>query len=264
MKVYISADIEGITGVTDWCETELKNEEYKWASEQMTRETVAACEGAIAMGAGEIFVKDAHDSARNIDILKLPKCVKISRGWTNTPESMIAGIDETFDAAVFIGYHSPAGLDGSPLAHTMDLTSSFMKINGQYASEFSIHSYIAAGFGVPVVFLSGDRMLCDLAKDFNPSIETVAVKEGDGGATVSINPDYACELIKEGVKMGLKHLSSCMLKLPEKFEVEIGYKDHKDAKKASYFPGVVQTGPHTVSYTAYDVKEFARTRMFIL
>lgn len=264
MKIFISVDIEGITGVTAWSETELLNEDYKQFAEQMTKETVAVCEGAIAMGAKEIFVKDAHDSARNIDITKLPKCVKLSRGWTNTPDSMMAGLDETFDAAICIGYHSGAGFDGNPLSHTMNLGNNYMKINGENVSEFTINSYIAAKYGVPVVFLSGDKMLCDKAKEFNPGIETVAVKEGVGGATISINPDYACELIREGVKNGLKRISSCKIKIPERFDVEINYKEHKEAKRASFYPGVTQIGANTIAFTSKDVDELITTRMFIL
>lgn len=264
MKVFISVDIEGITGVTSWSETTLGNSDYKQFADQMTKEAVAACEGAIAMGAKEIFVKDAHDSARNIDITKLPRCSILSRGWTNTPDSMVAGIDETFDAAIFIGYHSAAGTNGSPLAHTMNLGNNYMKVNGERASEFVINSYLAANYGVPVVFISGDKMLCDKAKEFNPSIETVAVKEGDGGATASINPELACELIKEGVKNGLKHIEACKIAIPNKFEVEINYKEHKEARHASFYPGVTQVDSHTIKYTANNVKEFATTRMFIL
>lgn len=264
MKIFISVDIEGITGVTTWSETELGNHDYFKCAEQMTKETVAACEGAIAMGAKEIFIKDAHDSARNIDINKIPKCAKLSRGWTSTPDSMVAGLDESFDAAIFIGYHSGAGYDGNPLAHTMNGGNNYFKVNGEIGSEFVINSYLAAKYGVPVVFISGDEMLCETAKKFNKGIETVAVKDGIGGATISINPELACELIKEGVKNSLKHISACKIEIPEKLEVEINYKEHARAKKASYFPGVTQIGPYTVKYTAKDIDEFSITRMFIL
>ena len=264
MKVFISVDIEGITGVTSWSETEIENQEHKQCAEQMTRETIAACEGAIAMGAKEILIKDAHDSARNINSAQIPKCAKISRGWTNTPDSMVAGLDETFDAAVFIGYHSGSGYDGNPLSHTMSLNNNYIKINGEIGSEFIINSYLAANYGVPVVFLSGDKMLCETAKKFNKGIETVAVKEGIGGASISINPELSCELIKEGVKNALKHTSACKIDVPEKFEVEISYKEHTRAKRASYFPGVTQTGPYTVKYTANNINEFSATMMFIL
>lgn len=264
MKVFISADIEGITGVTFWSETILGNSDYRQFAEQMTRETVAACEGAISMGAKEIFIKDAHDSARNIDITKLPRCARLSRGWVNTPDSMVDGLDETFDAVIFVGYHSAAGTDGSPLSHTTNLGNNYIKINGEKASEFVVNSYLAAAHGVPVVFISGDKRICDDAKKFNPGIETVATKEGVGGATVSINPDIACDLIKEGVVNGLKRIEGCKISIPEKFEVEINYREHKDAKHAAFYPGVEQVDSHTVKYTADSVKEFATTKMFIL
>ncbi len=264
MKIFISVDIEGITGVTSWGETEIGNDEYKQFADQMTKEAIAACEGAIAMGAKEILIKDAHDTARNIDINKIPKCAKLSRGWTNTPDSMVAGLDETFDAAIFIGYHSGSGYDGNPLSHTMNGGNNYFMVNGQIGSEFLMNSYLAANYGVPVVFISGDKMLCETAKKFNKGIETVAVKEGLGEATISINPELSCELIKEGVKTALKHISACKIDIPDKFEVEISYKEHARARRASYFPGVTQTGPYTVKYTAKDINEFSITRMFIL
>ena len=115
-----------------------------------------------------------------------------------------------------------------------------------------------------MVFISGDKRICDDAKKFNPGIETVATKEGVGGATVSINPDIACDLIKEGVVNGLKRIEGCKISIPEKFEVEINYREHKDAKHAAFYPGVEQVDSHTVKYTADSVKEFATTKMFIL
>lgn len=106
MKVYISADIEGITGTTTWSETELNLPDYIQFQQQMTKEVLAAIEGAIAGGATEILLKDAHDSARNLLLEDIPENVKIIRGWTNEPMCMVAGLDESFDRAIFIGYHS--------------------------------------------------------------------------------------------------------------------------------------------------------------
>lgn len=264
MKVLISVDIEGVTGINVWNETELDSWEHAQFREQMTRETLAACEGAIEAGATEILVKDAHDSARNIDMTKLPKSVRLSRGWTNSPDAMFAGIDETYDAVICVGYHSAAGRDGNPLAHTITTRLNYIKVNGELASEFLLNSYIAAGYGVPVVFISGDKMICHEAKKFNPGIETVAVSEGVGGATVSINPDYACELIKEGVKKSLSNIPQCSIPIPESFDVEICYKDHKDAKKASYYPGAASVSPHVISFKANNVEELKTSRLFIL
>ena len=264
MKVYISVDIEGVTGVTAWDETELNHPDHKAAALQMTREAVAACEGAIAAGADEIIVKDAHDTARNMDIHAFPEQVKLCRGWTNTPESMVAGIDETFDAAIFIGYHSGAGFDGNPLSHTMNQQNNYVKINGRQAAEFDMNAYVAAYYGVPVVFLSGDEELCAHAKELIPELETVGVKSGEGNMTTNIHPAKACALIKDGVQKGLAKLNACKLESPESFELEINFKDCVQAHRGSYYPGAEKINPTTVRFVGKDIQEMMAARMFIL
>lgn len=265
MKIYISVDIEGVTGVTNWDETILGRSEHEWAREQMTDETIAACEGSIEMGATEIIVKDAHDSARNIDIRKLPKEVKLMRGWTEGPESMMSGIDETFDAAIFIGYHSGQGFNGNPLSHTMHVDKAvWIKINDELVSEYTINSYISAHYEVPVVFLSGDEMLCKDAKKLITNIETVSVKEGIGDATLNMNPKCACESIKSGVKMGITKIKKCKLENLKQSTFEIRFKEHKDAYKAKYYPGAIVVDDYTVKYEVKDIRELITTMMFIL
>ncbi|MGN0658178.1 MAG: M55 family metallopeptidase [Emergencia sp.] len=264
MKVYISADIEGVTGVTSWDETELNHADHAAAAKQMTMETLAACQAAIECGADEIYVKDAHDSARNMDITLFPDNVKVIRGWTNTPESMMAGIDETFDAAVFIGYHSGAGFDGNPLSHTMNLDNIYVKINGKPAAEFDMNAYVAAYYGVPVVFVSGDEALCSHARELVPAIETTGVKSGQGNATFNLAPEKACRLIREGVKKGLGKLEECRLESPDSFEMEISFKECVRALRGSFYPGCEQIDARTVRFTGKDIQEMMTARMFIL
>src|SRR6187399_857694 len=117
MKVFISADIEGVAGITSPDEANPDHRDVAYFQDQMTREVKAACDGAIAAGAKEIWVKDAHWTGRNIDTRKLPECVRMIRGWSGHPFSMMAELDKTFDAAVMIGYHARAGSAGNPLAH---------------------------------------------------------------------------------------------------------------------------------------------------
>ena len=105
MKVFISADIEGTAFTTYWNETELKDSLYSRAAREMTMEVRAAIDGAIAAGADEILVNDAHDWGINIDPNEMPECVELIRGWRGDPLSMVDGIDETFDAVFFVGYH---------------------------------------------------------------------------------------------------------------------------------------------------------------
>jgi D-amino peptidase len=173
VKIFISADIEGTAGITVWTECEKGKPDYEEFRKQMTAEVVAACEGAIEGGAKEIIIKDAHDTARNIIASKLPESVKLIREWSGHPFGMVQGLDESFDAAIFTGYHSRAGSDTNPLAHTLTGSSMYIKINDRFVSEFLISSYSAAYVGVPVVMITGDKGICEEAKEVNPGILTV-------------------------------------------------------------------------------------------
>lgn len=264
MKVYISVDFEGISGATSWSSTNLGHFEHGPLAREMTLEAVAACEGALAAGATEIYVKDAHDSGRNMDLSLFPKEVKIISDWTCEPISMLGGIDASFDAVMYVGYHSPAGCSGSPLSHTMSRANNYIKYNGRLASEFLIHAYAAAAMGVPSVFLSGDRMLCNHVHEYDAQITTAAVKDGLGSATINVAPSLAQEMIREGARRGLENRANCHLDVPETITMEIGFKDHWDAKRASHYPGVVQLDAYTVSYTGSSMDDVLRARMFIL
>lgn len=265
MKIFISADIEGTTGIADWNETELFKPDHKYFGEQMTREVCAACNGAIEAGADEIFIKDAHDSGRNIDPAKLPANARIMRSWTKDPLVMMAGLDESFDGVLFTGYHSAAGTNGNPLAHTMNRDNEYIKINGELASEFLINSYIAAMYKVPVLFLSGDKVLCESAEKLNGSIRTVAVNEGRGNASISMTPFVAIDLIqKEVLKAVSGDLSKCTVELPEHFKVEVLFREHYKAYKAGFYPGAVQTGEKTVEYQSSDYMDVLKFFLFTL
>ena len=120
MKVFISADIEGTAFTTYWEETEKDKGTYARAAEEMTREVCAAIEGALAAGADEILVNDAHDFGINLDPFRMPENVELIRGWSGSPMGMAEGIDESFDAAFFVGWHSPAGMCNNPLSRAAD------------------------------------------------------------------------------------------------------------------------------------------------
>lgn len=264
MKVYISVDFEGIAGSTSWGSTTQGHLEYSALAREMTLEAVAACEGALAAGATDIYVKDAHDSGRNMDMTLFPKDVKLIYDWTSEPISMLGGLDSSFDAVLYVGYHAPGGSDGSPLSHTMDPSCYYVKYNGKLASEFLIHAYAAAQLGVPSVFLSGDQMLCDHVHEYDSQIVTAPVKEGLSGATINVTPAKAQEMIRNGAQQGLLNRKNCHLDIPTTITMEICYKNHIKARRASYYPGVTQLDAHTVSYTTEVMDDLMAARMFIL
>ncbi|MBQ2701055.1 MAG: M55 family metallopeptidase [Clostridia bacterium] len=249
MKLFISSDIEGTCGIAHWDETEKGKNDYPHFALQMSREVAAACEGALKGGAEDILVKDAHDYARNIDPELLPREVKIFRGWTRNPYSMMAGIDESYDGVIFTGYHSAAGMPGNPLSHTMNTKNNQVLINGTVASELMINSLTASMFNVPVRMVTGDEMLCEWIQSVNPNILTVPVNKGIGNASISIHPHVAIEHIRETAEKAMaldKH--QCMFPLPRHFEVEVNYKEHFMAYRNSFYPGVKQLDSRRVRF----------------
>lgn len=265
MKIYISADIEGATGVTHWDETIKTEADYKKFASQMTLEVNAACEGAIKAGADEIWVKDAHETGRNIDHNLLPKNTKLIRGWTGHMYSMVQELDETFDALLFVGYHSAGGTNTNPLSHSMNTDIDYLKLNGEYLSEFLLHSYIAAYLKVPVVFLSGDLGLCNEVKKVDENIVTVPVKEGIGDSTINIHPQLALELIEKGVAESLsKDISLNKIELPKEFELEIKYNQHTKALNAINYTNIEQVSSKVVRLRTKDFMEVVKAINFLV
>lgn len=267
MKLYISSDIEGVAGIAAWDESDQAKggRWYDYFREQMTREVAAVCEGALAAGATDILVNDAHDTARNILPTGLPKGVRISRGWRGDPYSMVSGLETGFDAVAFTGYHSPASGAGNPLAHTMVGDVAEMHINGQLASEFHIHAYAAGLLGVPVVFLSGDAALCRAAEEFLPGITTVATSEGEGDASTSLHPLVAADLMRAGMEKALKgNLSACRVSLPEWFEVKLRYHQPVLTSRRAFYPGVRRLDASTLLFESEDYYEILRFFLFAL
>jgi len=266
MKLYISSDIEGTCGICSWDETDRASNTASYFLKQMSRETAACAQGALAAGAEEVFVRDAHGSAKNIDPSMLPRKTKLLRGWPGDPFCMMSGLDQTFDAVAFTGYHAWASCDGNPLSHTMTTQMESVKINGIYASEFLINSYIAGYLDVPVVFLSGDKALCDSAASISPGIATVAVNQGIGNASVSIHPDEAVEQIRNAMHKALSgnYRATCRVLLPENFEIELNYKNHFTAYRYSFYPGAVLTGSKTLLFRSSDYGEVLRFFHFCL
>jgi D-amino peptidase len=264
MKVYISADIEGTAGITVWDEARKIHADYPEHRLQMTREVLAACAGAMAAGAKDILIKDAHATGRNIIQADLPDCARLVRGWSGHPFSMVQELDKSFDAAMFVGYHSKAGDETNPLAHTLNLDIMRMRINGVPTSEFLLHAYAAAYVGVPVVFVSGDKRLCADIRGHNPGITTVALSEGKGPSTISLAPKAACAKIRDGVEKALGgNLKKAMLKLPKRFTLEIEFNNPVKAYKSSWYPGCRHIGERTIRFETKDYFEVLRALKFV-
>jgi D-amino peptidase len=265
MKVYISADIEGIAGISHWDEAAKAHHSYQEFRAEMTEEVVAACDGAIAAGAKEILIKDAHDTGRNIIAARLPDCARLIRGWSGHPLAMMQELDESFDAVLCVGYHSKAGTQDNPLAHTLTLRIAGLSLNGELASEFRLHSYAAGLYGVPVVFISGDKGICSEAAQQIPGIGTAMVSEGRGASTLSIPPKVAQGMIRQRVSAALTgERMHCRVRLPEQFVLEVTFNNPIDAYRKGWYPGASQSGPQTVRFAHKDYFEILRAIRFIM
>ena len=266
MKVYLSADIEGTCGIAAWQETDRPTPmDYTPFQKQMTREVAAACRGALSAGAEEVLVKDAHDSARNIDPTALPRKIRMNRGWSGDLLSMMSGLDqEKFDAVFFTGYHAWAGCPGNPLSHTMNGRNNRVTLNGMLCSEFLINAYTAGYFGVPVALVTGDQALCDFAKSLIPAISTVPVNQGRGDSVTSLHPDEAVERIEAAAKEAITKAAQCAVPMPEHFHMEIEFVKHAMAYSKSFYPGAELKDDKFVCFDSDSWYEMLRFCHFVL
>jgi D-amino peptidase len=266
MKIYLSADIEGVAGSVHRDECDHEKPDHRQFSELMTQEVLAACEGALEAGATEIWVKDAHYSGRNILLNDFPEEVKIIRGWSGHYLLMMQELDQSFDAVAMIGYHSRAGQDTNPLAHTFSSgTVASLNINGRYASEFLANFYAASMFRVPVVFVAGDQGLSLEIQEFNSKIHTFSTKEGVGDSVISLSPRLVQRKIKEGVKQALSQdLNSYLQSHPEHFQIELHFKTPTRAYRAAQYPGVKTVRPQVVSFESNDYAEILKMLLFTI
>ena len=259
LKVFISVDMEGVAGVIHWDDVDRGGQDYGLFRRLMTLEANAAVEGALAAGATEIVVRDAHGSARNILPDLLHPEAQLIRDWSGGPLSMMEGIDASFDAVVFIGYHARAGTPDAVLKHTMTGTLFDVILNGTRMPEAGINAAIAGHFGVPVVLVAGDIAICREAREIIGPVETVAVKAGIGTAALMLHPQKAQELIKEKTAEALKRRGEFRPFRPQPpYTMELVFTNENLAAKAAWIPGVKRTAERAVAFTSSDLMEILK------
>ena len=260
LKVFISVDMEGITGVVNVDDATRGGKDYDYFRQTMTREANAAIEGALAAGATEIIVRDSHGSALNLLPEMLNRNSKLLRDWSEGPMYMMEGIDESFDAAIYIGYHARAGTPNGVLDHTSSGNVTDVKINGISMPETGYNALMAGYYDVPVVFVAGDKAVCDQAQELLGNVETVAVKEGIGAAALNLHPEVAREQIRAGVEHALRNLDDYEpYKLSAPYTLVLTLKTEQNIYRgAALYPGAQRTGDWELTYVADDVMEIIR------
>ena len=260
LKVFISVDMEGITGVVNEDDASRDGKDYDYFRQTMTREANAAIEGALAAGATEIVVRDSHGTALNLLPEMLNRNSKLLRDWSQGPMYMMEGIDGTYDAVVFVGYHARAGTTDGVLDHTSSGDVTDVKINGISMPETGYNALMAGVHDVPVVFIAGDKAVCDQAKELLGNIETVAVKEGIGAAALNLHPEVARERIREGVERALRNLDEYKpYKLRAPYTLQLTLKTEQNIYRAvALYPGARRSGDWEVTYESDDVMNIIR------
>ncbi len=256
LKVFISADMEGIGGVVTWdVQARSSGREYEKFRKLMTEEVNAAIQGALDAGATEIVVADSHADGQNLDVELLNPIAKLIRSWPR-PLLMMQGVEENTDAVVFIGYHASEGAEDGVLSHTMSSSRIYeVKLNGVAVPEAGFNAAIAGHFGAPVVFLSGDQTILAEARKLLGPIEGVEVKHALGRYSAeTLHPKVVQEKIRGGVASALHRLNDFKpYRLTSPIKLQIAFKSPANAEILSMLPGVERTDAHTIVFTARDM-----------
>lgn len=266
MKIFLSCDIEGVSGLVDFDDGGLNGKRYPDFAKIMSEEVAAVC--ALFPSETELFVKDAHMHAKNIPLSAMPDNATLMSGWSGHPYNMVQGLDESFDAMLLVGYHDQAGSDGSPAAHSFTGEVYSLKINGEYMSEFDIALMTASMLGVPTIFVMGDERITQKAGNLLPGIVTIPTKYGVGAAIASRTSSYNIQLVNqskdqiEQILAGDK--TDFIIELPKKFEIEIEYSRQHRAYHNSFFPGCELSGPRTIRFETDDFYEALRLFHFVI
>ncbi len=266
-KVFISADMEGIWGVVHADQTSPSSPEYGPARRWMADDVNAVVQGLLDAGAGEIVVNDSHGTMRNIvaDALH-PKASLIS--GTPKPLSMMQGIDSTFDAVVFVGYHARAGSAPAVLDHTISGgTIRAIRVNGQELPEMGLNGAIAGYYKVPVILLTGDTETCSQARAiFGEGIVTAAVKEATGRVAARMYPMEEARLrLRQAATEALRKRDKMQpLRINGPYTFDIEFNNSGQAELPMLLAGVKRTGARSVSFTATDyIEGFKMARAII-
>jgi D-amino peptidase len=261
MKVLISADLEGISGVVHPTETNPGGYDYERARALMTAEVNAAVGGVLeAVPGAEVLVADAHGPFRNLLPEDLDRRVRLVRGRPR-PLGMLAGLDDDTDAVLFIGYHARSGAGPAVLAHTISDAVLDVRLDGRSVGEIGLNAALAGFHGAPVVLLSGDDTACAELLDLVPGAATVAVKQALGqAAATALHPDEARERLHRVAAKAVRHYDRVpLLTLPAPLRVEVDLYGPYTVDLATLVPGVSRApGARTVTFTADDVAQAYR------
>jgi D-amino peptidase len=266
MKIYISADMEGVVGVVTNEQLGPQGFEYARFREFMTNEVNAAIEASFEAGATEIVVSDSHGNGQNLLIEKLAKNVLLIRSWPR-PLMMMQGIDETFAGAIFIGYHSATTNAQGVRAHTISSARlADVRLKGVSVSEAGLNAAIAGHFNVPVLMVSGDDVVVKETQALLGDVEGAVVKWASGfHSAKTIMPEASYQLIREKVIRAIRRIKDFKpYKLTAPIALDVRFKNYRPSEVLSYLSIVERTDAHSIRFTGKDMVEVSKFLEFIM
>jgi D-amino peptidase len=259
MKILIAADMEGVSGVTHWEETEPSHKEYDRFRRIMTMEVNAAVAGAADAGADEFVVADGHGDGTNILIEELDARARLNSG-NGSPLSMMQGIDMETNGVLFIGYHARSASQNAVLAHTWSSGRiANLWLNGILVGEYGLNAALAGHFGVPLLMISGDQTACAQAVELLGPLEIAVVKQATSYFSAEcLSPKITIPMINQAAKRAVLRLRDgtspkpFIVKTP--VNVTIEFRQPESADRAIRLPGAKRLDGVRIEFTVADMK----------
>ena len=258
MKILIAADMEGITGVTNWNQVDPDHAEYPRFRKLMTGDVNAAVRGVCDAGVEDIFVTDGHERGANIILDELDPCARLIRG-EDSPLAMVEGIDLGTDGVIFVGYHARAGSQNAILDHTWSSRRvANLWLNDILVGEYGLNGAVAGHFNAPVIMLTGDQTTCAQATELLGPIETVVVKTAlSRMAAICLPPQVTEELIQKAATQAVRRLQAGEAPKPfvvtRPVRVTIDFISSNQADQAALLPGANRVDGRRLTFTAEDM-----------
>ncbi|ASU83261.1 peptide ABC transporter substrate-binding protein [Nocardiopsis gilva YIM 90087] len=259
MRILISADMEGATGVTWSADVEPGTEQWQRCRSMFTSDVNGAIAGFFAGGATEVLVNEAHATMRNLLLERLDERAEMLTG-RHKDLSMVEGVQRgDIDGVAFLGYHCGAGAEGV-LAHTyLPNSITGVWLNGEPASEGRLNSYVVAEYGAPVVLVTGDDRACADAATYAPHARTVAVKDYVSRyAAICRPPARTSAAIAAGAEAAVDLAGRVDPVRHDPLTLEVEVDAAHLAGAAATVPGVEQVAERRVRTTSPDAYEMIR------
>ncbi len=255
MRVFVSADMEGIAGVAAESQVDPHRPEYQENRRLLTREVNAAIEGALEAGVQEVIVNDGHWSGGNLLLDELHPAAEVVTGYPR-PLAMCEGMGPGFDAAFLIGYHCSAGVQDAVMPHTYadPLVVREVLLDGRVQSEGSLNGYLCGYFGCPVALFTGDASAVSQMHEFCLEVEGVVVKEPIGEtAARTLHPAVARERVRAGARRAIERLDGIPpLRPPSPVRLQVEFVRPGQADRCLGIPGVRRRDARSVEWEGGD------------